>query len=88
MGATTTVFPSNAEIKRFLEDQGRGQDWVELVADEDAKYDVYDMINLSSPRQVEIMLYKLPRPAHAEVWVFSSPEAIKQVKLNESLRSV
>lgn len=47
MGATTTVFPSDTEIKRFLESQGRGQDWVELVADEDAEYDVYDMINLS-----------------------------------------
>ncbi|MEQ8384632.1 MAG: aconitase family protein [Coleofasciculus sp. A1-SPW-01] len=47
MGATTTVFPSDVEIKRFLEAQGRGQDWVELVADEDAEYDVYDMINLS-----------------------------------------
>jgi len=47
MGATTTVFPSDAGVKRFLEAQGRGQDWVELVADEDAEYDVYDMINLS-----------------------------------------
>ncbi|MEQ8973549.1 MAG: aconitate hydratase [Coleofasciculus sp. C1-SOL-03] len=47
MGATTTVFPSDGEIKRFLEAQGRGQDWVELVADEDAEYNVYDMINLS-----------------------------------------
>jgi aconitate hydratase len=47
MGATTTVFPSDAGVKRFLEAQGRRQDWVELVADEDAEYDVYDMINLS-----------------------------------------
>jgi aconitate hydratase len=47
LGATTTVFPSDAEIKHFLTTQGRGEDWVELVADQGAEYDVYDEINLS-----------------------------------------
>jgi aconitate hydratase len=39
MGATTTVFPSDQEIKRFLREQHREQDWQELVADEGAEYD-------------------------------------------------
>jgi len=39
MGATTTVFPSDQEIKRFLKEQQREQDWQELVADEGAEYD-------------------------------------------------
>ena len=39
MGATTTVFPSDAEVKRFLREQHREQDWQELVADEGASYD-------------------------------------------------
>lgn len=47
LGATTTVFPSDREVKRFLTVQGRGEDWVELVADAGAEYDVYDEINLS-----------------------------------------
>mgnify|MGYP001824783812 CR=1 FL=1 len=47
MGATTTVFPSDGEIKRFLTAQGRGEDWVEIIADEGAEYDLYEEINLS-----------------------------------------
>src|SRR6056297_1462099 len=39
MGATTTVFPSDDEVKRFLREQHREQDWHELVADEGAEYD-------------------------------------------------
>ena len=37
-GVTTSVFPSDAVTRRFLEAQGRGADWVELVADADAQY--------------------------------------------------
>jgi aconitate hydratase len=47
LGATTTVFPSDAAVQRFLGAQGRGDAWVEIVADADARYDVYDDINLS-----------------------------------------
>ena len=47
LGATTTVFPSDAAVKRFLESQGRGGDWVEIVADANAGYDAYEEINLS-----------------------------------------
>jgi aconitate hydratase len=39
MGATTTVFPSDQEVKRFLKEQNREEDWQELVADEGAGYD-------------------------------------------------
>ena len=47
LGATTTVFPSDAAVQRFLTAQGRGDAWVEIVADADATYDVHDDINLS-----------------------------------------
>src|SRR6059058_4896988 len=47
LGATTTVFPSDAEVRRFLASEGREQDWVELVADPDAGYDVEEEIDLS-----------------------------------------
>src|SRR5690606_18212312 len=47
LGATTTVFPSDQEIKRFLRSQEREQDWVEILPDEGATYDLTDSINLS-----------------------------------------
>jgi aconitate hydratase len=47
LGATTTVFPSDGEIKRFLTSQRRGDDWVEILPDEGAEYDLHDEINLS-----------------------------------------
>ncbi len=48
LGATTTVLPSDQEVRRFLRAWQREEDWVELVADTDATYDVYDEIDLSS----------------------------------------
>lgn len=48
MGATTTVFPSDHEVKRFLGSQGRESDWVEIRPDEGADYDLHDRIDLST----------------------------------------
>jgi aconitate hydratase len=47
LGATTSVFPSDKEIKRFLKSQGREEVFVELLADNDASYDEHDEIDLS-----------------------------------------
>ncbi|MBY7143818.1 aconitate hydratase [Virgibacillus sp. NKC19-3] len=47
LGATTTVFPSDKEVKKFLAEQNRADDWEELMADQDATYDLHDEINLS-----------------------------------------
>lgn len=47
LGATTTVFPSDLEVKRFLKSQNREVDWTELLADEKATYDLHDEIDLS-----------------------------------------
>jgi aconitate hydratase len=46
-GATTSVFPSDAVTREFLEAQGRGEVWREVVADPDATYDKEVTINLS-----------------------------------------
>ncbi|HEX5195424.1 MAG TPA: aconitate hydratase [Solirubrobacteraceae bacterium] len=48
LGATTSVFPSDDETRRFLASQGREDDWVELHADDGTEYDVSDEINMSS----------------------------------------
>jgi aconitate hydratase len=48
LGATTTVFPSDDEVRRFLASEGREQDWIELLADDDVRYDVSDEIDMSA----------------------------------------
>jgi aconitate hydratase len=48
LGATTTVFPSDGAVRRFLEQQGRGEAWVEIVADPGAAYDEDEEIDLST----------------------------------------
>jgi len=46
-GVTTSIFPSDEITKEFLKAQGREKDWIEIKADEDAKYDKVVEINLS-----------------------------------------
>lgn len=46
LGATTTVFPSDQETKRFLKSQDREADWIELVADAGCEYDLHEHIEL------------------------------------------
>jgi aconitate hydratase len=47
LGVTTSVFPSDAVTRRFLEAQGRGGDWTELAADPGAAYERTLDIDLS-----------------------------------------
>jgi aconitate hydratase len=47
LGATTTVFPSDDEVRRFLRAHGREDDWTELMPDRGADYDVHEEIDLS-----------------------------------------
>lgn len=48
LGATTSVFPSDAITRQFLKAQGRENDWVEVKPDSDAQYDSQITIDLSS----------------------------------------
>lgn len=48
LGATTTVFPADQTIKAFLTSQHRADDYVELVPDGGATYDLDDEIDLST----------------------------------------
>jgi aconitate hydratase len=47
LGATTTVFPSDDAVRKFLKIQNREDVWTEIIADPNAQYDEYDEINLS-----------------------------------------
>lgn len=46
LGATTSIFPSDEVTRRFLEAEGRAEDYTELSSDPDAVYDRIIEINL------------------------------------------
>ena len=61
LGATTSVFPADEQIRAFLESEGRGDEFTELTADPDAGYDVTDEIDLAS---VEPLIAKPTSPGN------------------------
>lgn len=50
LGATTSIFPSDATTKAFLEAQDRGADWKPIASDPDAEYDKVISVDLSALR--------------------------------------
>jgi len=47
LGATSSIFPSDRRTREFLESQGRGDSWTEILADPDASYSEVIEIDLS-----------------------------------------
>ena len=48
MGATSSIFPADGQVQKFLRAQGREEDYVELMPDEGCEYDGEVQIDLSS----------------------------------------
>ncbi|MGE4528169.1 MAG: aconitate hydratase [Rhodospirillaceae bacterium] len=48
LGITTSIFPSDAVTRQFLQAQQRAPDWVELTADADAAYDAEMDLDLAA----------------------------------------
>ena len=48
MGATSSIFPADEQVREFLKAQGREQDYIQLLPDEDAQYDEHIHIDLST----------------------------------------
>ncbi len=48
LGATSSMFPSDTRTREFLESQGRGEVWTEIVADTDARYSEIIELDLSA----------------------------------------
>lgn len=48
LGATTTVFPSDSEVLRFMISQRRKNEWKEILPDDNCDYDLHDEIDLES----------------------------------------
>ena len=61
LGATTSVFPADEQVRAFLGSEGRGDEFTELTADPDAGYDVTDEIDLAS---VEPLIAKPTSPGN------------------------
>ncbi len=47
LGATTSIFPADEQVYKFMKAQGREDEYKELLPDEDAEYDEVIEINLS-----------------------------------------
>ncbi len=61
MGATTGLFPSDANTRQWCEQQQRLDDWHELLADPGATYDEYELIELD---QLEPLIARPSSPAN------------------------
>ncbi|MGV0605224.1 aconitate hydratase [Mycolicibacterium sp. XJ1904] len=81
LGATTTVFPSDEAVRDFLRAEGREDDWVELVADEGAEYDVDESIDLS---EIEPLIAKPSSPGNVVPVREVAGEEIAQVVIGSS----
>lgn len=81
LGATTTVFPSDAIIRNFLKSQGREQDWLEIKADKNATYDKDEEINLST---LEPLIAKPSSPGNVVPVASIAGDAIYQAYIGSS----
>jgi len=61
LGAVSSVFPSDESVRRFLERQGRGEDFVALAAEPGASYDHEEELDLS---QLEPLIAKPHSPGN------------------------
>ncbi|MDV3125452.1 aconitate hydratase [Mycobacterium sp. 21AC1] len=81
LGATTTVFPSDQVVRDFLIAEERGDDWIELVADEGADYDIEEVIDLS---QIEPLIAKPSSPGNVVPVAEVAGEPVAQVVIGSS----
>jgi len=83
-GVTTSVFPSDAMTRRFLRAQRREQDWCELSADNDARYDRIVEIDLS---RLEPLTAKPHSPDHISTVREAGPIEVQQVCIGSCTNS-
>ncbi len=81
LGATTTVFPSDGAVREFLRAEDREEDWLELLADDDAGYDIEETIDLS---QIEPLVAKPSSPGNVVPVHEVAGEEIAQVVIGSS----
>lgn len=81
LGATTTVFPSDDEVRRYLRVYQRESDWQELLADDGAAYDLHETINLN---ELEPLMALPSSPGHVVPVREQAGEPIYQAYIGSS----
>ncbi|WP_163513226.1 aconitate hydratase [Fodinicola acaciae] len=81
LGATTTVFPADDAVRDFLRMEGRENDYVPVLADPDAEYDLTDEIDLST---VEPLIAKPSSPGNVVPVREVAGEPVSQVVVGSS----
>jgi aconitate hydratase len=83
-GATTAVFPSDEETRRWLTAQGREDEYQPLSADTDAGYDVEESIDLSALRPLVAVPHS---PGNVHAVADLEPTDVVQVCVGSSVNS-
>ncbi|MDV2478140.1 aconitate hydratase [Rhodococcus zopfii] len=81
LGATTTVFPADDAVREFLRSEGREKDFVEVVADPGAGYDLVEHVDLSS---IEPLIAKPSSPGNVVAVREVAGEPVAQVVIGSS----
>lgn len=84
LGATTSIFPSDQQTREFLKAQGREDDWIPLVADEDAVYDEEIELDLST---IEPMIARPHSPDNVVSVVEEEGTKVDQVAIGSCTNS-
>lgn len=81
LGATTSVFPADEAVREFLRAEGRADDYVELLSDDGAEYDVEESIDLT---EIEPLIAKPSSPGNVVPVREVAGEPISQVVIGSS----
>ena len=81
LGATTTVFPADAQVRSFLRAELREDDFVEVTADEDCGYDLTEEIDLST---IEPLIALPSSPGNVERVADIAGREVQQVVVGSS----
>ncbi len=84
LGATSTLFPSDARTRAYLEAQGRGAAWRELAADPGCDYDEHAEIDLS---QIEPLIACPSSPGNVKAVREVAGTKVDQVIVGSSVNS-
>jgi aconitate hydratase len=84
LGATTSIFPSDKNTRKFLKSQGRDDIWKEIKADGDSDYDEIIEIDLS---QIEPMIAQPTSPDNVVKVREVSGKEVSQVIVGSSCNS-
>jgi predicted aconitate hydratase len=81
LGATTTVFPADAQVRAFLATEGRQEQFTGITADDGAGYDVEDELDLS---RLEPLIARPGSPGNVVPVREAAGEEVHQVVVGSS----